>query len=58
MAEEGLDPPFSLADVGVARATSGVARIGFHTKATQKRQRLTRNTYVPRALSCHCRQQV
>ena len=27
-----------LADVGVARATSGVARIGFHTQATQQRK--------------------
>ena len=29
-----------LADVGPARATSGVARIGFHTKATQRKATL------------------
>ena len=45
MAEEGTDPPAlrRLADVVVARATSGVAHIGFHTKATQKVATLEKN---------------
>ena len=42
-----------LADVGVARATSGVARIGFHKKATQQRKAtLVQKHLVVRVVEC------